>query len=430
MESIPQPDPSNPVPPSHIILSTMGTDGDVFPYIGLGIELRKRGHRVTLVASANYADAAQKNGLEFRALLSAADMHRLLSDPDFWHPIKGGAVGARFGVPFIPRQYEMFAELAADPRSVFVSSPAIFAARLVQEKFGRPLASVLLQPWMIPSMSAPPVMPAKLSLPAWAPWPTGYFYYWMLDAIGHLLIGRDLNKFRKSLELPPVRVFRWWLSPQLVVGLFPDWWGPPQADWPKQIRTTDFLTFDGQADAELPAEVEQFVQAGEPPVVFTFGTGMMHASDMYQACIEATGILGIRAIIATKHRQQIPPALPPSVLHVPYAPFGKLFPRCSAVVHHGGMGTIARTLSAGIPQLVLPIAWDQFENATKIKRLGVGDWLGARRRKPHDIAEALRAMMSPAVGRRAIGFKQRASRNDGLDLAANLVEDLASKRAT
>ena len=82
----------------------------------------------------------------------------------------------------------------------------------------------------------------------------------------------------------------------------------------------------------------------------------------------------MRGILLTKYAAQVPDPLPPNVIRVGFAPFRKLFPRCAAVVHHGGIGTVAKALAAGVPQLVLPGAFDQTDNATRVKRLGAGDW--------------------------------------------------------
>ena len=408
----------------HVILATIGTDGDVYPYLGLGAALLSRGHRVTLVSDEHYRATAGEHGLGFESLITDAEFSEVLANPDFWHPLKAGLVAARWGAPLIARQYELIASVAHDPDAVLVASPGVLAARLAQEKLGRPLASIILQPWMIPSMSAPPVMPGGLSLPRWAPRPLGRLYWRAFNAVGDRLVGRELNGLRRTLGLPPVRqVFRWWMSQDLVLGLFPDWYGPPQADWPAQVRLTGFPTYDGQSGGELPAEIIEFCSAGDPPVAITFGTGMMHAAAVFRAAADACARLGLRGLLLTRFAQQVPTDLPPNVRHFAFAPFQQLFPRCAAVVHHGGIGTTARAIAAGIPQLVLPFAYDQVDNAIRIKRLGAGEWIRARRANGRRIAKALQRLLSPGVRERC---RARAGAFDphGICIAADRVEEL------
>ena len=101
----------------------------------------------------------------------------MLADPDLWHPFRSGMMMARWGGPMIPRQYEALAGLAGQPDSVLVANPGVLAARLVQEKLGVPTASLLLQPGLLPSSTAPPEMPGGLTIPAWLPHPLRRLYW-------------------------------------------------------------------------------------------------------------------------------------------------------------------------------------------------------------------------------------------------------------
>ena len=414
----------------HAILASLGTDGDVFPYIALADALRRRGHRVTLVASTSYGNVAAQFGLEFQELMSDRDLDVVLHNPDFWHPIKGPLIASRWGVDFIDQQYATLAELAADEDSILVASPAVVAARLVQEKFSRPMATVILQPWMIKSISAPPVMPGGWTLPRWTPQLIGRAYWRAVDAVGDLLIARKLNRVRRSIDLKPVRrLFEWWISPECILGMFPDWYGQPQDDWPRQIRIVGFPMFDGTASVELPADLADFCRVGTPPIAFTFGTGMMHAQNAYGQAVEACRLLGRRGILLTKYVEQLPDALPSCVRHCEFAPFQQLFPECAAIVHHGGIGTTAKALAAGKPQLILPIAFDQFDNATRLKSLGVADWLPRRRRQAGRIAEALADLLTDECRARCRQTAENFGARDALEIAADVLEALASEHA-
>jgi UDP:flavonoid glycosyltransferase YjiC (YdhE family) len=369
--------------------------------------------------------------LEFQQLVSNEETRALLSDPDMWHPIKAAGAMARWGFGNIGRQYHLLAELARDPDSVLVANPGVMGARLAQEKLHRPMATLLLQPWMLISNTAPPVMPFGLTLPAWAPWPVGDLYWRLIDVAADLLVGPALHRVRVDVGLRRVRrIFRWWMSPERIIGLFPDWYGPPQADWPPQLRTAGFPLFDGGGDDALSPELLAFCKSAEPPVAFTLGTGMMHAADFFRAALAACAALGRRGLLLTKYRHHLPASLPSSVRHCEFAPFGQLLPHCAALVHHGGVGTVARALCAGVPQLILPLAWDQPDNAVRVIQLGVGERLGRRHRTGPHLAAALGRLLAPEVRARCRAVAARFHGASGLEAATNLVEELADGRGS
>lgn len=376
---------------AHFILSSAGTHGDVFPYIALGKALRQRGNRVTLAVPEGYGPLVNNLGMEFASIVSDEEINSFLDNPDVWHPLKSALLGAKWGVSSLREQYNLLADLSSGPDAVLAVSPALMAARMVQEKLNRPLATVYHLPWIIPSSKSPPAMTSGMTLPGWAPAPVGRLYWWGMDQAGRMLMGGKLNAFRASLGLPPVkRIFKWWMSPDLCVALFPSWYAIPQSDWPPQMKVAGFPSFDGD-DQELTGEVRLFCRGNgdERPVIFTFGSGMKHARSLFQAGVDACERSGRRGILLARDSAQIPDALPKSVRHFDYVPLGKLLPLCSGIVHHGGIGTTARSLAAGIPQLIIPHAWDQLDNALHVMRLGAGSRLRRGRVNAGRLAAAL-----------------------------------------
>jgi rhamnosyltransferase subunit B len=406
----------------HAVLACFGSDGDVFPFVGIGEVLQKRGHCVTLVANAHYDRLAAAHGFGFRALGTNQETEALLNDPNSWHPFKSLRVGHRWAVNGLGRHYSVLAELARDEETVLIASPVIFAARVVQEKLSRPLATILLQPWLIRSISAPPVMPAGLSLPAEAPRLLRSSYSKMLDVVVDFLLGSHINRLRASIGLKSARrILDWCFSPDLVIGLFPGAFGEPQADWPPNIRLAGFPTYDAGPQTSLPADLLQFCRAGKPPIAVTFGTGMRHAAKVFHAASEALSILGWPGIFLTRHAGQIPAPLPRSIRHVEFASFRELFPHCGAVIHHGGIGTSAKALMAGTPQLVIPFAYDQKDNAARLKRIGAGDWIRSPQADGPTIAAGLRKLMSSAPSREQISLQFNHA--DGAQRAVQWIEE-------
>src|SRR5205085_1334010 len=126
--------------------------------------------------------------------------------------------------------------------------------------------------------------------------------------------------------LPAVtRVFDGWaFSPDLVIGLFPEWFAPPPRDWPTQLKLTGFPLCDRGDNAELSSELTRFLAGGDRPIVFTLGTAMQFAKDFFASSVDACRLLRARGVLVTTFVDQLPRPLPPGVLHVPYAPFSRL----------------------------------------------------------------------------------------------------------
>lgn len=412
------------------VLATMGTDGDVLPFVLLADRLRRRGHSVTLCCNEEFESQARSRGLEFFPLIASGELENALSDPDFWHPWKSGMVAAAWGGKLIAGQYERLRELTASGETILVASMGVLAARVVHEAHGTPLASIVLQPGLLPSAYDPPRLPVGPRLPAWAPRWTKAAYFRAVDAAGDRLVGADLNRLRQSLGLPPVkRVFRWWMSPDRLLGLFPAWYAAPQPDWPRQLVLVGFPRLVSVQGEELEADLRDWLGAGPPPIAFTFGTGMMHAQRLFAEAAEACHLLGARGLLLTRRQSQLPPRLPAEVRGVAFAPFDLLFPHCRAVVHHGGVGTAAQALAAGAPQLVRPLAWDQQDNAMRLSRLGVGLALEGRRFRAKAIARVIERLDSAAVQRRCREAAAQFGAADPLDEAARVLEQAPASRA-
>lgn len=408
----------------HVILVSVGTDGDIFPYVGLGAKLKARGHQITLTASAQYETLARAHGFAFHPLVSAEENDELFGHPEFWNPLRNAPMMARWGVRFIRRQYDLLSKLVT-AETVLVASPGVLAAGLVHEKAGTPLVSLVLQPWMIPSSIAPPMMPGFTFLRG-APRPVWKVFWRALHVVVDTLIGRDLNRVRKSLSLQPRwRIIDHWLSPQLVLGLFPEWYGPPQADWPPQMQLTSFPMFDGGKDDDLSPQLQEFCRAGDPPIAFTFGTGMAHPERLFRSALEACTMLGVRGVFLTKYRDQLPDPLPASVFHCAFASFQTLFPQCAAVVNHGGIGTVAKAIASGTPQLICPLCFDQIDNGARTKTLGAGDLIPSRYPNGRQVAEGLARLLTPAARSRCREIATRLEGCDALESTAQCIERFA-----
>ena len=374
-----------------VLIVASGSHGDVHPFLALGRELARRGHEVLVFASAHFDDDIRAAGLAPVLIGTSADYDAIVRHPDAFHPRRGFEVIAGATLAWTPAVYRQLDAHVIEGRTIVIGSTLALAARLIQETRGVPTAMVHLAPSIFRSAVRPPVMTER-PLPAWLPAPVTRAAWWAADRwFVDPVICPALNRFRAELGLAPVRrVFHEWIQRgDACIGMFPAWFAEPQPDWPRHAQLTDFAFYDGGEKRPLTPEVEAFLDAGPPPVVFTSGTAVALEHRFFEASVEACRLSGRRGLLLTRYPEQVPAHLPHSVRHVSYAPFSRLFPRASAVVHHGGMGTLAQALRAGVPQLVRPLAFDQFDNAAHLSGIGVARVLTAARYTGHDAAAAL-----------------------------------------
>lgn len=440
----PSPDPALPARaassaaaerPLKVLLPTLGSAGDLYPVLALALGLKGRGHHPVVVANDHYATLCERVGVDLVPLGTEAEFGPLLDHPDLWHPRRSFPLLVREGMAPLLRPLLAILEAQAGPNTVVAASCLTIGARVAQELHGLPLATVLLQPSMLRSVHASPVL-AGIRPPDWMPpaWKDRY-YRWVDRFFVDPVMVPAIEGQRAALGLPAVRrhLDRWIFSTERILGLFPDWFAPPQPDWPAQTRLTGFLRFDPADLAPSPEQaaaleaMEAFLAEGEAPLVFTPGSAMKQGRAFFRAAADAARRLGRRAILLSRFAEQIPEKLPAGVRHFSYLPLGRILPRAAAFVHHGGIGSAAQALGAGIPQLVMPLAFDQFDNAWRLERLGVGRSLAPRRFRGPAVAAALRALLDdPTVAARARNLAAQVDDAAALAASCAWIEALAA----
>jgi len=380
----------------NIILIPIGSAGDVHPFIGIGRELKRRGQDVTVVTNDYFKGLIANAGLEFVSTSSVDEFHNAMEDPRLWHATHGFEYVARHAfLPLVAPIYRLLEERYIPGRTLAVGSSMAWGARIAQEKFGIPLVTINLQPAIFMSLYETPVYSGM----AWIsklPRILKKEYLRLADLITDGILTPEINRFRASLGLPPVcRVFREWMhSPLKTIGLFPDWFAAPQTDWPSQARLTNFPLYDVDDIQIMPPDLEIFLKSGPPPVVFTAGSAMKQARAMFEVSANVCHHLGCRGVLVNRFIDQMPDSLPPGVKVVSYAPFSQLLRSAVALVHHGGIGTTAQALATGVPQLITPFAHDQFDNASRVIRLGVGEQVFSKNYQVKTVTAALHRLIN------------------------------------
>lgn len=411
----------------HAILIPVGSSGDVHPFVGLGIALQARGHRVSILTTGYFGDLIRRVGLGFIELGTAEEYLTVTQDPDLWHPMRGFKAVVSSFAKYMPRMYEAIQQHGVPGETVLVGGSLALAARIAQESLGLPLATIHLQPSIIRSLHKTPRMPMFV-LPDGMPKTMKRGAFWLVDnLVVDRLIGPVVNKLRRKAGLGPVRGIMkdWWHSPQMTIGLFPEWFSPPQPDWPASLRLTGFPLYDERGATEMPPGLQDFLNEGTPPIVFTPGSAMRHGHGFFAAAVDACERLGRRGILLTRFAEQVPSAMPSGVRHFDFVPLSRLLPRAAALVCHGGVGTVSQALAAGIPQLIMPLSHDQPDNAWRIRMLGVGDVIRPSKFRGPTAAAKLRTLLNSEDVRRAC--RSVAARFVGIDPLAqtcDLIETL------
>lgn len=408
--------------PRRVLLTPVGSHGDVLPFLHLGRTLAARGHEVVLISAAPFAPLAERAGLGFRSTATAEEYEAMTRHPNLWDVNEGlrhvmSLMGERARVV-----HDALVDLYRPGHTVVVGHTIAWGARLFEERTGAPSLTVHLAPTGIRTAHDVVISPGR-TLDRWpvfvrrlAMWGVDRF---MVDR--HAAPG--LNAVRRELGLPPVpRPIRAWLnSPQGVLGLFPDWFGAPQPDWPPRVQLVGFpLPEEDDADPRSPEPLTRFLDDGPPPVVVTPGSANRQARPLIEAALAACARLGRRALVLTRYAEQVP-ALPAGAHHAEWAPLARVLPRAAALIHHGGVGTSAEGLAGGVPQLVVPFAFDQPDNATRLARLGVGRW--AQLARPGQVEAQLTALLDdPNVPARCAHWRAQIDRAGAIARAADAVE--------
>jgi rhamnosyltransferase subunit B len=413
-----------------VLLPTIGSAGDVHPFIAIGAAMKARGHRATILTNPIFKELIEAQGLGFLAVGRAEDAHAAIANPELWHLRKGFKVIAQVLAPAIEQIYRLI-EKHADARTVVAFSSLAFGARVAQEKLGLPSASVHLQPSVIRTFADQGMMGNIRLSPATPQW----FKHGLFRVIDALVVDhslkKPLNDLRASLGLQPVNrlMHRWMHSPQRVIAFFPEWFAAPQPDWPANTHCVGFPLWDAEnadAAAASRAQAEEFLSQGPAPIVFTPGSAGSTMHRFFRESVRAAVRVGMRAMLVTNYPEQVPRNLPSGIRTFGYLPFSQVLSRAALLVYHGGVGTLAQGIKAGIPHLVVPHGYDQFDSGWRIEQLQLGRSIPQSRYRASRVAQAIQAILTDnSAAERRREYASRIDSAGAIDRACDLIEGLA-----
>ena len=422
-----------------IVLSNIGTFGDINPLIAIALELKRRGHQPVMAVPAVYGPKIIPLGIEFHPVRPDLDPTNTILAEMVYDVRKGTERGLReFLFPALRETYDDLTAAATTPAraDLLLVGELNYAGPIVAEITGIPWASYVLAPLSFFSAYDPPVLPmyprlarADRTIPG------------MGHAIRRLarLVSRkwpqpiyDL-RHELGLERGPNPLFDAKHSPNLVLALFSRVLGQEQPDWPANTKVTGFCFYDSDAgNAALPPHLEKFLASGPAPLVFTLGSAaVLAAGKFYEFGARAAQRLGMRAVllIGSDERNRPRHPLPDSICVAEYAPYSALFARAAVIIHQGGVGTTAQCLRAGKPMLIMPYSHDQPDNARRMRRLKVARILQKRSFTPLRVTRKLRILLEdPIYARRAEQIAMRLRTENGITTACNALEELVRKK--
>lgn len=365
-----------------ILLNPCGSAGDVHPHLAIGKVLQERGHEVLVLTNPCYEEKVEREGLRFVPIGERLDWDKISQDPKIHKPGSAWKEVMGWAVHCTMRETYGAIEAWTDPGRTVVAAPVwSFGARIAREKLPIRLASIVLNPVLLRSTIHAPRTPQCYMPDGMPRWMKAWQYFWADILFVDPLIGSAIRQFRRELDLPKTTrrwMNRWWFSPDRVLGLFHEFYVPPQRDWPAKVELVGPTAWDPSGDVRISEAVVAFAKSGSPPWCFVPGSVGADRS-VFQVVSRVCRQLGQRVIMLHGSFPVVQEEADGQELRAPYAPLGDVLPNCRALLHCGCVGTAVHALRSGIPQLVWPRVNDQFDMAQRMESIGVGQVLWKRR---------------------------------------------------
>lgn len=356
----------SPSPGLRLVLAAVGSRGDVQPLLALGQVLRLRGHQVRIAAPPNFAAWVQSLGFDFAPL--GQDMQQFLADnPSVLtgNVRRSTPLLKRYFAEALPRQLLELQAICADTDALVWAGLAL-AAPSVAEKLGIPALGVLYSTCMVPSGMHPPPTVTRHGMPHCV----NRALWWLHDRLSVGMLGLPLNLARKQVGLTAVDLRDHLMHACDYAIATDEFLFPGDPVWPTNLQRANFLFM--QDPEPLDPELETWLQEGEPPVYIGFGSmGGASTQRLETLLLQALAGSGRRYLIAAGWAGLGRETLPAGWRRISAAPHAQLFPRLAAVVHHGGSGTTAQALRAGVAQVILPLILDQYHHAHRLCLAGL-----------------------------------------------------------
>ena len=425
---------------ARIVLTTIGSLGDMHPFLAIGKALKARGAEPVMAVPEAGVTKAEAAGLEAVPVLPSLDTiaRDAGMSPEAFTRLSirnPAAMAKNLLVSGFGDSFERLAA-AAEKADLIAGSAYMFAGAALAEKRGLPYANMVLQPLAFLSNYDPPYLweyPVLIRAPK-ADWQLAWnrLASFVLHVEMRRRYGFAINRVRKGKGLPAIwntPIFRPPPNSIVSIGMYSPLLGAKQPDFPPNTHLVGFPLFDSDSgqDETLAEDIQAFLESGPPPIVFTLGSfATLAPGAFYAQSREAARWLGRRSLLITGGDTSLAAE---DCCCVRYVPHSMVFPRAAAIVHHGGVGTTGQALRSGRPQLVVPYLGDQPDNAARITRLGVGLSLKHSRYSVARATEVLgRLLGEPGFAERAASAGETVRAETAAETAADILIETAEGR--
>ncbi len=417
----------------HIAIIALGSRGDVQPYIALGKGLKKSGHIIRLVTHQNFEELVNLHGLEFwsvegsvQDIAQSKEMQGLIEKGNFLSVMSQMKKEATKGAINLAK---VGMEACKDMNLIIAGIGGLFAGVALAEKLEIPFLQAYYIPFS-PTKAFPSFLFPKL------PFRSGGFLNRFTYSIARQIIWQGYRSAdnlarQQVLKLPPssffgpYKTYRFNQNPVLY-GFSPSVIPKPY-DWDNNIYITGYWLLDHEDNWTPPSELIEFIKSGTPPIYVGFGS-------MSSRKPEETADIILHAISKTKQRAIMLSGwgglkktnLPDTVFMVDSIPISWLFPHVAAAIHHGGAGTTAEALTAGIPSIVIPFFGDQFFWGRRVAELGVGPAAIPRKKLTVDrLAQTIHDVMTnQKIHQNAVDLGIKIRKDDGIANAVAVINNM------
>ncbi|MFZ5548836.1 MAG: glycosyltransferase [Pseudomonadota bacterium] len=363
---------------------TLGSAGDLHPFLAIARALAERGHEVNLLTQAPYEAAVRAEGVRFTAIVGEREHQRTLQHPLLWHPLHGfGALWRHLAVPAIGPTIDALDALSRDGASqplVVLASPLAAGARLARERWPERIRLVsgytapmglrhIEDPLFLGAWQVPRWVPHLMRRALWAG-----LDHWKLEPMAR----PALAGWFERLALPRLSgsTFGEALhSPDGGLALYPAWFAQVPAEWRRRrVHQVGFPVFEPAPGPPAPPALAAFLAEPASYTVAYPGSAGGRASSFAERAVAASRAFGLKTLLLSRF-PFAGPAGSNDVLQLEQVRLSGVLPQARAFVHHGGIGSVAQGVAAATPQLVVASAYDQFENGARLTRLGRARWL-------------------------------------------------------